>query len=1487
MTLNWWQALASRKPGRNKSARCQTAAKMRTVSLLKLESLEDRTLLSSTSLVPPALVGPLTASTTSGASQPVKLAATATALTTSAAQPVVGQNVTFTATVTDQVKGRPKPTGQVTFMDGATVLKTMALDATGKAVYSTAFTTTGGHTIKARYLGDAQTAASSATVTEQVAQAARAATKTTLAASPAQATVGQSVTFTATVADQTKGGPIPTGQVAFMEGANVLKSVALDATGKATFAMVFTTAGGHSITARYLGDTHANPSSASVVEHVTGAVRVATTTTLTASPVQGVLVGQDVVFTATVTDPTKGGPVPTGQVAFMEGTSVLKTVPLDATGKATFSMAFATAGNHIITAKYLGDAHTAVSSATVTEQVARDTRAATTTTLAASPAQAAVGQSVTFTATVSDQTKGGPVPTGQLRFTIDGVQAKVVSLDAKGNAALSTTFATAGGHVVSARYLGDAHTAISSASVTEQVTHDTRVATTTALTTSVAQPGVGQDVTFTATVTDSTKGGPAPTGMVAFMEGATVLKTVALDATGKATFTMAFTTAGTHTITAKYLGDSHTAVSSASVTEQVQQATRLATATTLAASPSQTTVGQSVTFTATVTDQGKGGPTPTGMVAFMEGTTVLKTVALDATGKAVYTMAFTTAGSHTIVARYQGDSKTLPSTASAVEKVAADTRAATTTTLTADLVQAFVGQTVNFTATVTDPTKGGPAPTGQIAFMTANTILKTVSLDAKGQAVYTTSFASAGTQSITANYLGDAKTQPSSATTTEQVTKDTRVATTTSVAASVPQATVGENVTFTATVTDPTKGGPAPTGQVTFMDGTTVLKTVSLDAKGTAAYTTAFTTAGSHTITANYLGDAKTQPSSGTATEQVAADTRAATTTSLTASAPQATVGENVTFTATVTDSTKGGPAPTGQVAFMDGTTVLKTVALDASGTAVYTTAFTTAGSHTITANYLGDTKTQPSSATATEQVTADTRVATTTMLAAAPEQATTGQDVAFTATVTDPTKGGPAPTGMVAFSNGTTVLKTLALDANGTAVYTTSFLTPGSYTITANYLGDAKTAPSSATATEQVTPSITTAAVTAPVTQTTLAATKTSLAASASQANVGQNVTFTATVTDPTKGGPKPTGKVTFTDGNTTLKTVSLDGSGKAVYTTAFAAAGSHTITAKYLGDTKTAASSATVKEQVNKETRVATTTSLVASTAQATVGQSITFTATVTDPTKGGPKPTGQVAFMDGTNILKTVSLDATGKATFTTSFTTGGSHTITAKYLGDTKTAASSATVNEVVTQDKRLATLTAWTSVNPSAVINQNVIFTVKVTPAAAGTAKPGGKVTFMEGNTVLGTVTIDNTGQATLTYAFKQPGQHSVIAQYAGDNQFAPSVSKAIVQVVAASHSVTILETSAATVAPGQNVTFTATVKNLTPGAASPTGKITFLDGSTVLKTVALDAGGNAMLTTTFTTVGKHKITANYSGDSHSEASTMFLNEQVGPIPAGK
>jgi len=101
------------------------------------------------------------------------LAATTTTLTSSATSVGQDQALTLTAVVADAAGGAPIPTGSVSFLDGTTALGTGALDATGKATFTTTSLATGSQSLSAVYGGSSTYAGSaSATLTVEVTAAA-------------------------------------------------------------------------------------------------------------------------------------------------------------------------------------------------------------------------------------------------------------------------------------------------------------------------------------------------------------------------------------------------------------------------------------------------------------------------------------------------------------------------------------------------------------------------------------------------------------------------------------------------------------------------------------------------------------------------------------------------------------------------------------------------------------------------------------------------------------------------------------------------------------------------------------------------------------------------------------------------------------------------------------------------------------------------------------------------------------------------------------------------------------------------------------------------------------------------------------------------------------------------------------------------------------------------------------------------------------------
>jgi RHS repeat-associated protein len=200
--------------------------------------------------------------------------------------------------------------------------------------------------------------------------------------------------------------------------------------------------------------------------------------------------------------------------------------------------------------------------------------------------------------------------------------------------------------------------------------------------------------------------------------------------------------------------------------------------------------------------------------------------------------------------------------------------------------------------------------------------------------------------------------------------------------------------------------------------------------------------------------------------------------------------------------------------------------------------------------------------------------------------------------------------------------------------------------------------------------------------------------------------------------------------------------------------------------------------------------TSSTVTSSANPSVfGQSVTFTATVSAVAPGSGTPTGTVEFKDGATSLGFVAL-VSGSVTFSTFALSVGTHSITAVYGGDanfnaTGTGSSAATpLSQTVNAAPTTTTLTSLP--NPSKV-GQSVTFTAAVSSSGGA---PTGMVTFFDGATapltMLGTGTLNASGQATLATAALSAGIHTITAVYSGDAIFASSTasgSSALTQTV--------------------------------------------------------------------------------------------------------
>ena len=278
---------------------------------------------------------------------------------------------------------------------------------------------------------------------------------------------------------------------------------------------------------------------------------------------------------------------------------------------------------------------------------------------------------------------------------------------------------------------------------------------------------------------------------------------------------------------------------------------------------------------------------------------------------------------------------------------------------------------------------------------------------------------------------------------------------------------------------------------------------------------------------------------------------------SLTITPNPAVVGETVTFTAKIVALSGTGAVATGTMTFLDGSTQLGMATLDGTATAVFSSSSLAVGNHTITAMYSGDANYLPETSDPVILIVQQMGGGqpTSTLLKINPTLPV-GQSVTLTAHVAGGTGIGSMITGTVTFYQDGVQIGTATISDGtfNTATFSTTFNTVGTYSMTAVYGGDANFAPS-------VSPAVSLSIV--PVGQ--LTPTTTTLSSSATNANFGDTITFTASV----QGGmgSPPTGMVTFLDGSSTLGTGTLS-NGVATFSTASLTIGTHTITAQYGGD-------------------------------------------------------------------------------------------------------------------------------------------------------------------------------------------------------------------------------------------------------------------------------------------------------------------------------
>ncbi|UOE43330.1 InlB B-repeat-containing protein [Agromyces larvae] len=529
-------------------------------------------------------------------------AATTLTITPSTTTPVQGATVTLTATAFD---------AQGASLGNVTALTTFTSSAAADTVAGNAVTT---HGAGARTVTGTFGAVSGGAVV--TASAAPATVTVTPQGIPVE---GRAITVhAAVVAAASAGTPQGTVQLR-IGGVDVGAPVALSG-GQADLTWPSPTAGGTTIEVVYTpapADWAAATGSATVtVLTVTDAAATLTITPSTATPVQG----DTVTLTATAFD---------AQGASLGDVTSLTTFTSSAAADTVTGNAVTThgAGARTVT----GTLGAAGDTATITA-----TPAATTVT--ATPQGIPVeGRAIDVAATVATAATAG-TPAGRVQLVVDGEPiGPAVDLTA-GAATLTWPSPTAGAHDIEVQYLPEPGDWIANSGEIEVTVLDIPTATASLVVTAGADPVfVGDEVPFTAVAFDADG---VEIGDVSADTAFTSSDPV--DAVSGAT--VAFTTAGTRTITGTF------ATTSGTVGVEVGPAASTTVVAPLTAVP---VAGRALPIPVQITADQPNAPVPQGMVQLLvDGAPVGLPVVLDASGAATLVWAVPVIGDHTVSVLY-------------------------------------------------------------------------------------------------------------------------------------------------------------------------------------------------------------------------------------------------------------------------------------------------------------------------------------------------------------------------------------------------------------------------------------------------------------------------------------------------------------------------------------------------------------------------------------------------------------------------------------------------------------------------------------------------------------------------------------------------------------------------------------------------------------------------------------------------------------------
>jgi large repetitive protein len=375
----------------------------------------------------------------------------------------------------------------------------------------------------------------------------------------------------------------------------------------------------------------------------------------------------------------------------------------------------------------------------------------------------------------------------------------------------------------------------------------------------------------------------------------------------------------------------------------------------------------------------------------------------------------------------------------------------------------------------------------------------------------------------------------------------------------------------------------------------------------------------------------------------------------------------------------------------------------------------------------------------------------------------------------------------------------------------------------------------------------------------------------------VGQLVTisYQVTVSAPAEGSPG--GTVRVSDGDQSCNGGVSSGSGTGSCQIAFNDAGTHTITAEYLGDANfNGSTSAEQSHTVNKADATITITG--DDPDPSSVGQTVNVEFTVTN-TQGGGSPTGTVTVTDG-SVTNTCPV---ADGTCPIALTAAGDRTITATYSGDANFNGDADTESHSV----RLPSTTTVTTSDGSTVFGETVTFTATVTSTPPGSGTPAGSVQFRADGQAFGGAVPLSGGTATRSTNQLSVGSHVITAEYTPNGQtFAGSTGtlNPNQQVGKAGTTTGITDVSPEPSNPGESYTVSVTVQPVPPGGGTPDGTVSISDGQGGSCTASLGGGGSGSCDLSSSAPGAKTLTATYNGSASYDGSSTTAAHSVNTPP---